>query len=135
MIKQFRIFFIVDLLTVEPKRLCEILYSFYASVRKEDRTEFKIKSFLAIRQGLKRHFQDTRRLDISEMSLFAASVMNGNPAAAIRNFKLKQAENMFSGIRKRLFQQGNKAPKHHAPISQSDLKKLYGYFKYDPFVF
>lgn len=60
--------------------------------------------------------------------------MDANRSAAFPNFSFKRAENMFSGIRKRLFQQGDKGPVHYPPISQLDLKKLFEYFKYFPFV-
>ncbi|CAG2257574.1 unnamed protein product [Mytilus edulis] len=94
--------------TVE--QLDNTLASFYLEMRSKEGKLYKKTTMQAYRQGLNRHIQKCRDIDICNEDIFKKSCKS------------------YKGMSKELKRLGLAAIKHHSSIKESDIGKMYSYF-------
>ena len=92
---------------IEKEELRDVLTRFYAGARTEKGEFYKVNSMQAIRNGLQRHFLETRKIDIINDDFF------------------RETNSCFHNILKKIRSSTKGQVKHHAEIEPEDMKKLY----------
>ncbi|CAC5364615.1 unnamed protein product [Mytilus coruscus] len=94
--------------TVEE--LDDTLASFYLEMRSKEGKHYKKTTMQSYRQGLNRHIQKCRDIDICNEDI------------------LKQSTKSFKGMTKELTRLGLAAFEYHPSIEESDIEKMYSFF-------
>ena len=84
---------------------------FYAAVRREDGTEFKVSSLKAIRATIDQYLRQPS---------------NNNPWSIVGDSAFKKSNKVFNAICKQMMQEGKVGPAiHKNPITNEQLQQLY----------
>ena len=92
------------------EQMDDSLASFYLEMRNKEGKHYKKTTMQAYRQGLNRHLQKCRDIDICNEDIFKKSCKS------------------FKGMTKELKRLGLAAIEHHPSIEESDIEKMYSYF-------
>ncbi|XP_071180979.1 uncharacterized protein [Mytilus edulis] len=92
------------------EQMDDSLASFYLEMRNKEGKHYKKTTMQAYRQGLNRHLQKCRDIDICNEEIFKKSCKS------------------FKGMTKELKRLGLAAIEHHPSIEESDIEKMYSYF-------
>ena len=95
---------------LSDQRLDDILENFYLEIRNKSGQLYKQSTMNSYRQGLQRHLNQNRDIDILKGDAFKKSIK------------------AFKCIRKDLKRVGLAAIEHYPSIAEEDLQKMYSYF-------
>ena len=97
---------------MEKEELNECLTMFYAAVRREDGTEFKVLSLKAIRAAVNRYLRQPP---------------NNKPWSIVGDSAFQKSNKVLNAICKQMMQEGKDGPAlHKNPITSEQLQQLYG---------
>lgn len=99
----------VDFKTVSKARVNAVLGDFYATVRNGKGELYSLSSFVGIRAGLNRHFNDPPLC---------------RSWCIFKEASFKTSNKVFAGVVKTLRKKGLDTPVHHASISRDDLEAI-----------
>lgn len=97
--------------SVNVPTLCQALKRLYAGARTKKCELYQLTAFRSLRYALKRHFEETLKVDIIKDKAFA------------------QANEAFFFMEKRIKAEGKGLIRHYPPVEEEDMARLKEYFK------
>ena len=97
--------------SIDIPTLCQALKRLYAGARTKKCELYQLTAFRSLRYALKRHFEETLKIDIIKDKAFA------------------EANEAFFFMEKRIKAEGKGLIRHYPPVEEEDMARLKEYFK------